>query len=123
MKKIILTGGGTAGHVTPNIALIPRLKELGYEVSGLGAGDELAAVTVKRQPGESAGTYAVQASGAIVVRGGKSHLIPSDQLVLDDIVIFKTGKQICADAVVLRGEIRAGSTITVDVADGELICR
>lgn len=29
MKRIILTGGGTAGHVTPNIALLPRLKELG----------------------------------------------------------------------------------------------
>lgn len=28
MKHIVLTGGGTAGHVTPNIALIPRLKEL-----------------------------------------------------------------------------------------------
>ena len=25
MKRIILTGGGTAGHVTPNIALLPRL--------------------------------------------------------------------------------------------------
>lgn len=32
MKHIVLTGGGTAGHVTPNIALIPRLKELGYEI-------------------------------------------------------------------------------------------
>ena len=31
MKHIILTGGGTAGHVTPNIALIPALKEKGYE--------------------------------------------------------------------------------------------
>ena len=27
-KKIVLTGGGTAGHVTPNIALLPHLKEL-----------------------------------------------------------------------------------------------
>lgn len=27
MKRIILTGGGTAGHVTPNIALIPELKK------------------------------------------------------------------------------------------------
>lgn len=36
MKKIVLTGGGTAGHVTPNIALVPRLKELGYEVHYIG---------------------------------------------------------------------------------------
>ena len=26
-EKIILTGGGTAGHVTPNLALIPALKQ------------------------------------------------------------------------------------------------
>lgn len=37
MKHIVLTGGGTAGHVTPNIALIPRLKELGYEISYIGS--------------------------------------------------------------------------------------
>ncbi|MCC8151493.1 MAG: undecaprenyldiphospho-muramoylpentapeptide beta-N-acetylglucosaminyltransferase [Lachnospiraceae bacterium] len=37
MKKIILTGGGTAGHVTPNIALLPSLKELGYEISYIGS--------------------------------------------------------------------------------------
>lgn len=35
-KKIILTGGGTAGHVTPNVALIPKLKELGYEIQYIG---------------------------------------------------------------------------------------
>ena len=32
MKRIILTGGGTAGHVTPNIALIPELKKRGFEI-------------------------------------------------------------------------------------------
>ena len=37
MKKIILTGGGTAGHVTPNIALLPSLKEAGYEVHYIGS--------------------------------------------------------------------------------------
>ena len=37
MKKIVLTGGGTAGHVTPNIALIPRLKEMGYEITYIGS--------------------------------------------------------------------------------------
>ncbi|MGN0249598.1 MAG: undecaprenyldiphospho-muramoylpentapeptide beta-N-acetylglucosaminyltransferase [Lachnospiraceae bacterium] len=37
MKKIVLTGGGTAGHVTPNIALLPGLKELGYEIHYIGS--------------------------------------------------------------------------------------
>ena len=37
MKHIILTGGGTAGHVTPNIALIPALKEAGYQISYIGS--------------------------------------------------------------------------------------
>ena len=39
MKKIVLTGGGTAGHVTPNIALMPKLKELGYEIYYIGSYD------------------------------------------------------------------------------------
>ena len=37
MKHIVLTGGGTAGHVTPNIALIPKLRELGYKISYIGS--------------------------------------------------------------------------------------
>lgn len=37
MKHIVLTGGGTAGHVTPNIALIGRLKEQGYQISYIGS--------------------------------------------------------------------------------------
>lgn len=37
MKKIVLTGGGTAGHVTPNIALIPELQKQGYEVHYIGS--------------------------------------------------------------------------------------
>lgn len=39
MKKIVLTGGGTAGHVTPNIALLPKLKELDYEIHYIGSYD------------------------------------------------------------------------------------
>ncbi len=39
MKKIILTGGGTAGHVTPNIALLPKLREAGFEVRYIGSYD------------------------------------------------------------------------------------
>lgn len=37
MKKIVLTGGGTAGHVTPNIALLPALTEAGYDISYIGS--------------------------------------------------------------------------------------
>ena len=37
MKKIVLTGGGTAGHVTPNIALLPSLAEAGFEVHYIGS--------------------------------------------------------------------------------------
>ncbi len=37
MKRIVLTGGGTAGHVTPNIALLPRLRELGYDIQYIGS--------------------------------------------------------------------------------------
>lgn len=37
MKKIILTGGGTAGHVTPNLALLPSLRERGYEIHYIGS--------------------------------------------------------------------------------------
>ena len=35
--KIIMTGGGSAGHVTPNIALMPKLKELGFEIKYIGS--------------------------------------------------------------------------------------
>lgn len=36
-KKIVMTGGGTAGHVTPNIALMPALKDAGYEITYIGS--------------------------------------------------------------------------------------
>ena len=39
MKRIVLTGGGTAGHVTPNIALIPELKAAGYDIQYIGSYD------------------------------------------------------------------------------------
>ena len=37
MKRIILTGGGTAGHVTPNIALLPKLQEMGFDIQYIGS--------------------------------------------------------------------------------------
>ncbi|MCL1786835.1 MAG: undecaprenyldiphospho-muramoylpentapeptide beta-N-acetylglucosaminyltransferase [Defluviitaleaceae bacterium] len=37
MKKIILTGGGTAGHVAPNLALVPALKAAGFDIYYIGS--------------------------------------------------------------------------------------
>ncbi|MDF2538029.1 MAG: murG [Herbinix sp.] len=37
MKRIVLTGGGTAGHVTPCIALLPSLIKEGYDIQYIGS--------------------------------------------------------------------------------------
>ncbi len=37
MKKIVLTGGGTAGHCVPNLALVPTLQSDGFEISYIGS--------------------------------------------------------------------------------------
>ncbi len=49
MKKILMTGGGSAGHVTPNIALFPALREAGYEIhyAGLEDGIEHGLITAQ----------------------------------------------------------------------------
>lgn len=39
MKRIVLTGGGTAGHVTPNIAMLPALRQLSYDIHYIGSYD------------------------------------------------------------------------------------
>ena len=52
MKKIVMTGGGTAGHVTPNIALAPRLQKEGYAISYIGskAGIEKELILAEKLP-------------------------------------------------------------------------
>jgi UDP-N-acetylglucosamine--N-acetylmuramyl-(pentapeptide) pyrophosphoryl-undecaprenol N-acetylglucosamine transferase len=48
MKTIVLTGGGTAGHVTPNLALLPYLKADGYQVYYIGSKDGMEKEIVNR---------------------------------------------------------------------------
>ena len=45
--KIIMTGGGTAGHVTPNLALVPRLKEEGFDIKYIGSKDGIEKEIIK----------------------------------------------------------------------------
>lgn len=47
--KIIMTGGGTAGHVTPNIALFPALKDAGYDISYIGSYSGIEKDLIKKQ--------------------------------------------------------------------------
>lgn len=49
MKRIVLTGGGTAGHVTPNIALLPRLQAADYEISYIGSVDGIEKKLIQSQ--------------------------------------------------------------------------
>lgn len=48
-KKIILTGGGTAGHVIPNIAIIPKLKDQGYEIVYIGSKDGIERKLIEKE--------------------------------------------------------------------------
>ncbi len=49
MKTIVLTGGGTSGHVTPNIALIPALKRAGYLIHYIGSRDGIEKQLIERE--------------------------------------------------------------------------
>lgn len=51
MKRIVLTGGGTAGHVTPNMALIPRLQADGWDVHYIGAENSVEQNLISKIPG------------------------------------------------------------------------
>lgn len=48
---------------------------------------------------------------AFVVREGKISRVESKELILDDIVVFQAGNQICADAVVVNGEIQVNESL------------
>jgi UDP-N-acetylglucosamine--N-acetylmuramyl-(pentapeptide) pyrophosphoryl-undecaprenol N-acetylglucosamine transferase len=49
LKKIIMTGGGSAGHVTPNLALVPKLKELGYQIQYIGTKDGIEKKIIEKE--------------------------------------------------------------------------
>ena len=50
-KKIVLTGGGTLGHVTPHLALIPHLQAAGYEIHYIGTENGMEAAKMRSVPG------------------------------------------------------------------------
>jgi len=59
----------------------------------------------------------LNAPKAEVVRNGHISEIPTEELVLDDIVIFRGGDQICADAIVLEGSVLVNEALLTGESD------
>ena len=59
----------------------------------------------------------LNAPHAMVVRDGERSVIDAEELVIDDIVIFKAGNQVCADAVVSAGEVQVNESLLTGEAD------
>ena len=52
-----------------------------------------------------------------VIRDGTEQTVPSEQLVLGDIVLFSAGNQICADANIVSGEVQVNESLLTGEAD------
>lgn len=59
----------------------------------------------------------LNAPRATVIRDGIRAQIPAEELVLDDIVVFKAGNQICADAYVEEGEVKVNESLLTGESD------
>ena len=53
----------------------------------------------------------ITAPTALVIRDGKKLTVPTEEVVLDDVIIFDTGKQICTDSIVLEGEAEVNESL------------
>lgn len=65
----------------------------------------------------------ISAPRACVVREGKQRQIATEELVLDDVMVLQAGNQICADAVVLTGEVECNEALLTGEADPILKCK
>ena len=59
----------------------------------------------------------LNAPNASVVRNGKTSVVNAEELVLDDMVIFKAGNQVCADAEVSAGEVQVNESLLTGESD------
>lgn len=59
----------------------------------------------------------LNAPQAVVVRDGNEIMVAAEELVLDDIVKFKAGDQVCADAVICSGEVHVNEALLTGEAD------
>lgn len=53
----------------------------------------------------------ITAATAQVIREGQKKSVPTAEVVLDDVILYETGKQICADSIVLSGEVEVNESL------------
>ena len=59
----------------------------------------------------------LSAHTATVIRDGQARTLPSDQLVLDDMVLLSAGEQICADAILREGAVEVNESLLTGEPD------
>lgn len=59
----------------------------------------------------------LNAPHAMMIRDGKKSQINAEDLVIDDIVIFEAGNQVCADAEVCAGEVQVNESLLTGESD------
>lgn len=60
----------------------------------------------------------LNAGHAVVIREGKRQKVTAEELVIDDLVWLSSGDAICADSVVVSGEITVNESMLTGEADG-----
>ena len=84
------------------IIIINTLIGIAQEIRAKKTIDKLAILTAKK---------------SIVLREGKKWTVPTEELVLDDIVCLKTGDQVPADARILEGNLEVNESLLTGEAD------
>lgn len=115
MKRIVLTGGGTAGHVTPHLSLIPRLKEMGYDIHYIGTEKGIEHQMIAQIPGV---TYHA-------VKSGKLRRYFSLQNFTDPFRVIAGAFQSVALMHQLKPDVlfSKGGFVSVPVVVGAWLCR
>ena len=114
-KRIVLTGGGTAGHVTPHLSLIPRLREMGYEIHYIGTENGIERQMMERFPDI---TYHA-------VKSGKLRRYFSLQNFTDPFRVIWGALQSVGLMLKLRPDVvfSKGGFVSVPVVAGAWLCR
>lgn len=114
-KRIVLTGGGTAGHVTPHLSLIPRLKEMGYEIHYIGTENGIERQMIAKFPEI---TYHA-------VKSGKLRRYFSWQNFIDPFKVIWGALQSVAAIARIKPDVcfSKGGFVSVPVVVGAWLCR